>query len=83
VALGVWGGATKENSGDLAGELGRGGVGEALGVARDWFGCSLVMDATPAGGHGRDREMRPQQPQCRRGGRTVSARGGGGSSYRA
>jgi hypothetical protein len=80
---GFGGGATKENSGDLAGELGRGVVGDALGVVGDWFGCSLAMDAITVGRHGGDKEMRTQQPQCRRGGRTVSERGGGGSSYRA
>jgi hypothetical protein len=58
------GNAAWRNSGDLAGELGRGVVGEALGVAGDRFGCSLAMDEMPAGGHGGDREMRPQQSQC-------------------
>jgi hypothetical protein len=52
VALGAWGSTTRENPGVLAGELGRGVVGEPLGVVRDRFGCSLVAERWPAGGHG-------------------------------
>jgi hypothetical protein len=38
---GLGGGAARGNPGDLAGGLGRGVAGEALGVAGDRFGCSL------------------------------------------
>jgi hypothetical protein len=82
-SLGLDGGATRSNSGDLAGELGRGVAGEGLGVERTRSRCSLVAKTGPAGGHSGGREMQPQQPQCRRGGGTTSARSGGGSSYRA
>jgi hypothetical protein len=37
--LGLKGGAAWSNSGDLAGELGWGVTGEALGVAKDRFVC--------------------------------------------
>jgi hypothetical protein len=37
--LGLEGGATWRNSGDLAGDLGQGVLGEALGVARNRLGC--------------------------------------------
>jgi hypothetical protein len=49
---GLGNGAARENPGDLAGELGRGLAGEALGVAGDRFGCSLAAERWPAGGHG-------------------------------
>jgi hypothetical protein len=51
-SLGLGGGATWRNFGDLAGELGRGVAGEALGVAGNRLGCLLAAETVPAGGHG-------------------------------
>jgi hypothetical protein len=56
---GLGGSTTRGNPSDLAGELGRGVSREALGVARDRFGCSLAADTMPTGRHGGGRRRAP------------------------
>jgi hypothetical protein len=48
---GLGGGAARGNPGDLAGELGRGVAGEALGVARGWFACWFGMEGATGGSY--------------------------------
>jgi hypothetical protein len=50
--LGLGGGAARENSGDLAGELSRGVAAKELGVERARCGCSLAAGTGPATGRG-------------------------------
>jgi hypothetical protein len=57
-SLGLEGGATRSNSGDLASELGRGVAGEGLGVERTRSGCSLAAETGPAAGRGEGRRRR-------------------------
>jgi hypothetical protein len=47
--------------------LGRGVAGEALGVARTRFGCSLAVGTTLVGGPGGGRWRRPRLLGIRRG----------------
>jgi hypothetical protein len=48
-SLGLGGGATWRNSGDLAGELGRGVAGEALGDAGNRLWCLLTAEEVTDG----------------------------------
>jgi hypothetical protein len=73
-SLGLEGGAARNNSGDLAGELGRGVAGEGLGVERTRSGHSLAAETGPAAGRGGDRWRRPLGALLRRAG------GSGGST---
>jgi hypothetical protein len=81
VALGDLGRCGSPDSGELAGELGRGVVGEAPGVAGNRLGCLLAAETVQAGGHIGGRRRRPLEVLLRRAGslaRATSERG----SYR-
>jgi hypothetical protein len=81
VALGLGGGTARENLGNLAGELGRGVAGKALGVARDRFVCWFGAERTAGERHGGGRRQTPLELGLRRAwGSSRATRGWG--SYR-
>jgi hypothetical protein len=64
--LGLEGGAAWSNSGDLAGELGRGVAGEDLGFTRARLGCLLAVRRWPEGMDGVVRRRPPREQVLQR-----------------
>jgi hypothetical protein len=78
---GLEGGAARSNSNDLAGELGRGVVGEDLGFMRARLGRLLVAGRWPEGMDSVVRRRPPRERVLGRAGRQAQATRNSGTFY--
>jgi hypothetical protein len=77
--LGQEDGAARRNSGDLASDLGRGVLGEALWVAGNRLGCWFGEETIASERHGGGRRRGPLELGLRRAGGSARATQGWGS----